>query len=133
MDDDLEAIRAQRMAQLRQNPQVGPGQTGANDQGRNAEEQKKQEAEMRNAILAQVLDQSARARLNTIALAKPEKAKMIENMVIQMATRGQIGSRLSEDQFKHILSQVQEQTKTTTTVKFDRRRAQLDDDDEDKY
>ena len=55
--------------------------------------------------------------MNTIALAKPEKAKMVENLIVQMATRGQLGGKLSEEQFVQILSQVSEQTKQATTVK----------------
>ncbi|TWW68127.1 Diphosphomevalonate decarboxylase [Takifugu flavidus] len=64
------------------------------------EEAKQREQEMRNSILAQVLDQSARARLNNLALVKPEKAKAVENYLIQMARLGQLGGKL----------------KTTTTV-----------------
>ena len=33
--------------------------------------------------------------VNTIALAKPEKAKMVENMLIQMAQTGQIQGKVS--------------------------------------
>ena len=57
---------------------------------------KKQE-EMRHSILSQVLDQQARARLNTIAIAKPEKAKMVENMLIRMAQTGQIQGKVDID------------------------------------
>ena len=32
--------------------------------------------------------------VNTIALAKPEKAKMVENMLVQMAQSGQIQSKV---------------------------------------
>ncbi|GAU96400.1 hypothetical protein RvY_07852 [Ramazzottius varieornatus] len=128
MDNDLEQLRAQRMEQMRrQNPgmaaQGASMPTSAGNQGQhNPEEQKRQQDEMRHSILSQVLDQSARARLNTIALAKPEKARMVENLIVQMATRGQLGGKLSEEQFVQILSQVSEQTKQATTVKFDRRR-----------
>jgi len=34
--------------------------------------------------------------VNTIALAKPEKAKMVESMLIQMAQTGQIQGKVSE-------------------------------------
>ena len=49
---------------------------------------------MKNNILAQVLAQDARARLNTIALTKPEKAKMVEGMLMQMAQTGQIQGKV---------------------------------------
>ncbi|GFR83438.1 programmed cell death protein 5-like [Elysia marginata] len=95
-------------------------------------QQQAREAEMRNVILGQTLDQGARARLNTIAVAKPEKAKMVENMILQMATSGQLhGQKLTEEAFKGLLEQVSSSTQKTTSVKFDRRRAHMDDSDDD--
>ena len=55
--------------------------------------------------------------VNTIALTKPEKARMIESMLCQMAQRGQISGKLDEDQFKSLLERVSEQTQKSTTVK----------------
>lgn len=49
---------------------------------------------MRNSILAQVLDQSARARLSNLALVKPEKTKAVENYLIQMARYGQLSGKV---------------------------------------
>jgi len=77
-----------------------------------------------------VLDQQARARLNTIMVAKPEKAQQLEQVICQMATSGQIGGKLSEHDLISLVERVNEQTKKTTSVKFDRRRAALDDDDD---
>uniref|UniRef100_A0A3P9H7F2 Programmed cell death 5 n=1 Tax=Oryzias latipes TaxID=8090 RepID=A0A3P9H7F2_ORYLA len=57
-DDELEAIRRQRMAEL----QAKHGDASNNQQ----EETKQRETEMRNSILAQVLDQSARARCKSM-------------------------------------------------------------------
>ncbi|XP_052816792.1 programmed cell death protein 5-like [Mya arenaria] len=122
-DDDLDALRARRMAELQSQMGGGPG-GGDKDQ----EEKARQMEEMKHGILSQVLDQSARTRLNTIAVAKPEKAKMIEGMLIQMARSGQIQGKIDETQLKGLLAQVNERTKKTTTVKFDRRRAALDSD-----
>lgn len=95
------------------------------------EQKKMQQEEMKHSILSQILNQSARARLNTIAVAKPEKAKMVENMLCQMATSGQIPGKLTEAHLISLLEQVSEQTKRSTTVKFDRRRVQIDDSDDD--
>jgi programmed cell death protein 5 len=124
MDDaELEAIRSKRMAQL----QGGGGQGPSKEQ---QEEMRKQQEDMKNNILVQVLDQPARARLNMIALTKPEKARMVESMLIQMAQRGQVQGKLGEEQLKSLLEQVSEKTQKTTTVKFDRRRAALDSDED---
>lgn len=125
-DPELEAIRQQRLAQLQS--QYKPG----NAENKQAmEETKQQMEEMRNSILTQVLNQSARARLNTLCLGKPEKGKMVENMIINMAQRGQLPGKLGEKELINLLESINQQTKQKTVVKFDRRRAALDSDDDD--
>ncbi|KAL4234618.1 Programmed cell death protein 5 [Mactra antiquata] len=124
-DGDLEEIRARRMAEL-QAQMGGPGGGGGGQEQQ--KEREKQMEEMKHSILSQVLDQSARTRLNTIAVAKPDKAKMVEGMLIQMAQSGQIQGKLNETQLKGLLERVNERTAKTLTVKFDRRRAALDSD-----
>ncbi|XP_036896043.1 programmed cell death protein 5 isoform X2 [Sturnira hondurensis] len=84
-DEELEALRKQRLAEL-QAKQGDPGDAAQ-------QEAKHREAEMRNSILAQVLDQSARARLSNLALVKPEKTKGVENYLIQMARYGQLSGK----------------------------------------
>ncbi|XP_028519167.1 programmed cell death protein 5 [Exaiptasia diaphana] len=128
-DDELAAIRAKRMAELQ-------GQLGNQDVSQIQQQQKQQEAlerekEMRNAMMSQILDQSARARLSSIALVKPEKAKMVESMLIQMAQTGQVAGKIGEAQLVSLLEKVSEQTQKKTTVKFNRRR--FDDSDDDDY
>ncbi|XP_043287814.1 programmed cell death protein 5 [Venturia canescens] len=124
-DPELEALRQQRLAQLQS--QYKGGDAG-NQQA--AEEKQRQIEEFRHSILAQVLDQSARARLNTLSLGRPEKAKMVEEMLVSMAQRGQLPGRLGEEELIRLLESVNQQTRKTTTVKFDRRRAALDSDDD---
>ncbi|CAH2324230.1 programmed cell death 5 [Pelobates cultripes] len=87
-DPELDAIRKQRLAELQ-----GRHADGASEQSR--QEAKQREDDMRNNILAQVLSQEARARLNNLALVKPEKAKAVENYLIQMARYGQLGGKVS--------------------------------------
>lgn len=69
--------------------------------------------------------------MNTLRVAKPEKAAAVENLLVSMARRGQLGGRLGEDELKKLLEQVNEQMSQKTTVKFDRRRAALDDSDDE--
>ncbi|XP_026855238.1 programmed cell death protein 5 [Electrophorus electricus] len=123
-DEELEAIRRQRMAELQSNH----GNSSNNQQDQ--QEAKQRETEMRNSILAQVLDQSARARLSNLALVKPDKAKAVENYLIQMARFGQLGGKISETGLIEILEKVSQQTEKKTTVKFNRRRV-MDSDEED--
>lgn len=122
-DDELNAIRQQRMAAL----QAQHGDASNNQQQREAA---RRESEMKNSILAQVLDQSARARLSSIALVKPEKAAAVENYLIQMAPLGKFGGKISESGLIEILQKVSQETEKKTTVKFNRRRV-MDSDDED--
>uniref|UniRef100_A0A1A9W3B7 Programmed cell death protein 5 n=1 Tax=Glossina brevipalpis TaxID=37001 RepID=A0A1A9W3B7_9MUSC len=128
-DNDLEAVRAQRLAQL-QSQYVGGH--NAPDKQKAQEEQMRQQEEIKNTILSQVLDQQARARLNTLKISKPDKAQMFESMVIRMAQMGQIRGKLDDAQFVHILESVNAQMpQNKNTVKYDRRRAAIDSDDDD--
>ncbi|KAG7205448.1 hypothetical protein KM043_007439 [Ampulex compressa] len=125
-DPELEAIRQQRLAQLQSQYK------GGNADNKQAMEEKRQQMEeMRHTILTQVLDQSARARLNTLCLGKPEKGKMVEEMLLSMAQRGQLPGKLGEKDLINLLESVSQQTQRKTTVKFDRRRAALDSDEDD--
>lgn len=69
--------------------------------------------------------------VNTIKLSKPEKGAMVENMICRMAQMGQVNTRISENELIQLLESVNQQMpKSASTVKFDRRRAALDSDDE---
>lgn len=139
MDEgELARIRQQRLAQLQaQQPARPEGAQGAEQAGaggdRNNDKQKQakeREAEMRNNILSQVLTQEARARLATINAAKPDKAHMIENIIIQNARMGAIRGKVDEENLKGLLEKVNSQTKRETKVNYERRRV-FDDSDED--
>lgn len=70
--------------------------------------------------------------VNTLMLGKPEKGKMVESMLLRMAQSGQIIKKLGEQDLIGILESVNAQLpQSKTSVKFDRRRAALDSDDED--
>ncbi|TMW40087.1 hypothetical protein DOY81_014833 [Sarcophaga bullata] len=132
-DSELDAIRAQRMAQM-QSQFGGGGGGNAAEKQKAQEEQMRQQEEMKHSILSQVLDQQARARLNTLKISKPEKAAMFENMVIRMAQTGQLRGKLDDAQFVNILESVNAQMpERKSTVKYDRRRAAIDSDDDDDY
>merc|ERR1712154_200124 len=116
------------MAEMR--AQGGGGARGG-DQQKQMEERAKQMTDMKNGILSQVLDQKARARLNTLMLAKPEKGKQVEAMLCQMAQTEQLGGKLGDDELKGLLDRMTGGGQTTSKVKFDRRRAAMDSDDDD--
>lgn len=100
------------------------------------EEQKNEQMQMKLMMLAQILSQEARARLNNLKISKPDKAEMVENLIINMAQRGQIGGKLDDSQFVQLLESLNQQMSRSTSsgkVNFDRRRVNLDSDDEDDY
>ena len=72
----------------------------------------------------------ARARLNTLMVAKPDKGKQVEAMLCQMAQTGQLGGKLGDEELKGLLDRMST-SQQASKVKFDRRRAGLDSDEED--
>merc|ERR1712095_148478 len=100
------------------------------DQQKQMEERAKQMEDMKNGILSQILDQKARARLNTLMIAKPDKGKQVEAMLCQMAQTGQLGGKLGDEELKGLLDRMST-SQQASKVKFDRRRAGIDSDDED--
>lgn len=133
MDDDQELaqIRARRLAEL-QRQHGGPANaSGGNADAAAAAQQKEKEEEFRNSVLSQILSQEAGARLNTLKAVKPDKAKMVEDILIQNARMGRIVGRLPEEELRKILEQINAQTSRQTKVNI-RRRA-IESDDEDDY
>ncbi len=75
---------------------------------------------------------SINSAVNSIALVKPERAEQVESMLIQMAQSGQISGKIGEAQLVGLLEKISSHTqKKKTVVKFDRRRIDLDDSDDD--
>ena len=129
-DPELAALRGQRLAQMQ--GMQGAGGAGGAEQAKKQQEAMKRQEEAKNGMLSQILDQSARARLNSIALVKPEKAKAIENMLIQMARSGQLQGKLSEQPLISLIEKVNSQIESQKSkVTIERRRYAMDSDDED--
>mmetsp|Transcript_29212 Transcript_29212/g.38425 ORF Transcript_29212/g.38425 Transcript_29212/m.38425 type:complete len:132 (+) Transcript_29212:79-474(+) len=88
--------------------------------------------EQRQAILGQILESEAKERLARIAIVKQEKARAVEQMLIQAATTGKLQGKVSEEQLIGMLEQVNEQeTKKQTKVTINRRKYFDDEDDDD--
>jgi len=113
---------------------AGGGGNGAQNAQKQKEEAAKQQ-DMKNTMLSSLLDQKARARLNTILVAKPEKGAQMEAMLVNMARSGQIQQRLTEPELVGLLERVSDATgaRAGGKVKFDRRRAALDSDEDEDY
>ncbi|KAJ9114093.1 hypothetical protein QFC20_001607 [Naganishia adeliensis] len=117
---DLDAIRAQRLAQLRgqqgggaspgfqlpagMTPQGGPGQA-EEDPAAKAQAQQ-QEEEMRRTLMGQILASDARER----SLTRPSLAMQIEELLVRMARSGQLKGKVGDTELKGLLEQVSAQS-----------------------
>ncbi|CAG7827481.1 unnamed protein product [Allacma fusca] len=99
------------------------------DQAAAAAERKAEQENMKNSILNQILDQHALARLNTLRVAKPERAAMIEAILVNMMRTGQLRSKISEDEFVEILNRVPTSQSNSLKVNFERRQDSSDEED----
>eukprot|EP00316_Scyphosphaera_apsteinii_P025810 CAMPEP_0119335176 /NCGR_PEP_ID=MMETSP1333-20130426/88917_1 /TAXON_ID=418940 /ORGANISM="Scyphosphaera apsteinii, Strain RCC1455" /LENGTH=134 /DNA_ID=CAMNT_0007345657 /DNA_START=20 /DNA_END=424 /DNA_ORIENTATION=- len=123
LPDDIAAQLAQAQAQ--------GGGMPTQQNAAAAQQQKAEQEEARKEMLSQLLAPDAKERLSRISLVKPEKAKKLEEMVIQMARSGRLQKQLSDAQLKHMLEQIsggEDETKRNQ-IQFDRKR--YDDDDSD--
>lgn len=59
---------------------------------------------------------------------------MVEGMIVRMAQMGQLQGKLDDAQLVQLLESVNSQMpRSTSSVKFDRRRAAIDSDDDDDF
>jgi len=96
-DEELEAIRQKKIADLQ-------------NQAAQQQAQEQQTAEVdaqKDAILRQILSPEARARLTNIRMVKPQMAEQIELQLIQLAGSGRLKGRVSDNQLKGLLLQLQ--------------------------
>ena len=92
-DEELAEIQKRRMAQIKQESEM--------------QRAKQQVEAQKQALLASILTEDARARLQNIKLARPEIAANLENQLIQLGQSGRLqGSKISDEQLKQILSQL---------------------------
>ncbi|KAL9542378.1 hypothetical protein MBANPS3_008648 [Mucor bainieri] len=143
-DDELQAIRARRLAELQ-------GKSGGSSQGgaggfsgapagmggaagggsKEDAEKKGQMEEMRRNMLYQILDTSARERLGRIQMVKADKARAVEDLLIRMAQSNQLRSKVTEKQLIDLLGQINQQDSTSTQTRIVYNRRQYDDSDDE--
>uniref|UniRef100_A0A7S2TXW6 Programmed cell death protein 5 n=1 Tax=Lotharella oceanica TaxID=641309 RepID=A0A7S2TXW6_9EUKA len=93
-----------------------------------------QEMKMKKeAMLKQILSPEANERLTRIGLVKPQMAEKVADMMLRLAGNGQIKSKVTEDQFKGYLEQINKEAKPKTKITFARRRFADEDDDSEDY
>jgi len=95
-DQELDAIRRRRMAEITQQAQQQVA----------AEAQARQVASQRQSILRQILTPEARERLGRIELAYPEVAESVESQLIALAQSGRVQSQIDDRTLQDILRRV---------------------------
>ncbi|KXS18108.1 DNA-binding TFAR19-related protein [Gonapodya prolifera JEL478] len=107
------------------------GIPGMQTQGSQEDAEKKaQMEEMRRTMLTQILDPQARERLGRLSLTKPDVARSVEDLLLNMARSGRIQAKLTEKELIGLLEQVSAGKKETKIVYTRRRRDSDDDEDE---
>ena len=101
-DDELEELRRKRQAELQK-------QLADKEQ---QEEAKAQYETQKQRILINLLTDEARTRLNNIKLANPDFATSLENQLIQLSQSGRIRNKITDDQLKTMLRQIQDRSRS---------------------
>merc|ERR1712146_33173 len=87
----------------------------------------------RDAMMKQLLEPEAMERLTRIKLVKPEMAGKVTDMILSMASKGAIKSKLTGDTFKSYLGQISEANAKKPVIKFARRHFGDEDSDSENY
>ena len=98
------------------------------------EAKRKELEEKRIHSLAKLLTSEAKERLNRIRLVKPEKARLVEDMLLQMSSQHQLGGQIQDDQIVELLNKVSSQEKKEITIVHRGKREEeslIDGNDED--
>ncbi len=72
------------------------------------DEQAREAAAQRDAVLRQLLTPEARMRLANVRMVRSEMAGMVENYLMTMATQGRLRPPISDEQLKSILLSMQQ-------------------------
>lgn len=98
-DEELERIRAQRLAELQAQQQRA-------EEIRRAQEEAEAQKE---AVLRRILTPEARQRLTNIRMVRPDYAEQLEVQLIQLAQTGKVNLPITDEVLKRLLAQIQRQ------------------------
>jgi programmed cell death protein 5 len=102
-DEELERLRAQRLAELQARQQQSAEQQRAQAQA-SAEAQKQ-------SLMRRLLTPEARQRLANIKMVRPEFGQQLELELIQLAQGGKVSIPITDDLLKKLLIQIEGQQK----------------------
>lgn len=112
MTEDIEEIRKKKLLEL---------QKRLAEQQKEEEERVRQEMELEaqlNAIMKQILTPEARERLARVKLVRPELARQVELILVQLYQAGQITERITDEKLKRILAQIDARTRREFRIKW---------------
>ncbi len=107
-DKELEEIRMRKLLEL---------------QKRLEEERKRKEQEAlmeakREAVLRAILTERARERLANVKLVKPDLARGVEDLIIQMVQVGRLTPPVDDDIVKQLLIEIDSRNRREVKVRF---------------
>ena len=105
---EIEDLRKKRMQQLMQ-AKSGEGQ----QQIQQMQQQEAMEKQIKQ-IIDKIMDVEARQRLANIRLARPEYARQIEMLLIQMAQSGNLPGKIDDKTLKQLLTRIKSQKKESS-------------------
>ena len=102
------------------------------------QQQQQEQEDRRTMILEQILEPAAKDRMKRLAMVKIEKARAVEDSLINAATNGKLKSKVSEEQLIVMLEQISGGSETASEggtgkrgIVVQRRKTGFDDDDDD--
>ncbi|ACJ16590.1 double-stranded DNA-binding protein [Thermococcus onnurineus NA1] len=112
MAEDIEEIRKKKLLEL---------QKRYLEQQKAQEEAIRQEMELEaqlNAIMRHILTPEARERLGRVKLVRPELARQVELVLVQLYQAGQIREPIDDAKLKKILAQIDARTRRDFRIKW---------------
>ena len=93
------------------------------------QEQQQQQEQQRKEIIEKIFTLDARERIKRLALVKEDKARMVENMGMEMAQKGALkNGPITEDALKQMLEGMNDESANKPKLQFNIRRGGDSDD-----